>query len=258
MRYLCIGLAALAAALTACGGNDAGPVALQPPTFDATGTWIAQVSASFSNPTGSEELDGAAQVQVTQTGNTVTVAVVGDPVVYTGTVSGADYSVGATLPETDGSTDETIAFTLASADAGSGTLRWLFTGVGGPIAGGSDLAIARAVSPQFDMTGTWDFTLSGSFSNPAGSEEPNGTVGVPVVQTGSTVQLTLDGAARTGFVSGADYFVEYDMPGGGGADVCVFVAFSLSSATAGTGMRQWRSENGVVITGGGNLALAKQ
>ena len=38
---------------------------------------------------------------------------------------------------------------------------------------------------------------------------------------------------------------------------CVFVEFTLTSATAGAGARHWIFENGVVIRGGANLALAK-
>ncbi len=256
MRTICIGIATLL--LAACGNGDGAPVALLAPTFDATGTWVARATGSFTSPPGNEELDSAALVMVTQTGNNVTVDVVGDTVSYSGTVSGASYAVGATLPEPGGgSTDEMIEFTLASADAGNGMLRWTFTGPGGPVSGGSDLALARATAPLFDMTGTWNVTTSGNFSDPAGNEEADGTVSVAVTQTGSTVEMMLDGALRTGFVSGADYYVEYDTTGGGGADICIVVQFTLGSATDGAGTRRWRSENGVIINGGANLALVK-
>lgn len=265
MRHLCtvtlsLGLGlGLALTLTACGGGGdaAPPVPLQPATFDMTGTWVAQISGGASNPAGNEDQDGAAQVVVTQTGNDVTVSVVGDAVVYTGAVSGADYQVTTTQVEPDGSTDEVIEFTLSSADAGNGTVEWLFTGQGGPISGGSNLALARVVAPTFDMTGTWDVTSSGNFSSPPGNEEANETTSVAVTQTGGTVEMTIDGEVRTGFVSGADYFVEYEVDEGGGADTAVFIAFTLSSSTTGAGTVGWRYENGSVITGGANLALSK-
>lgn len=261
MRHFCTGILGLGLALTlaACGGGGDGapPVLLQPATYDATGTWVAQLSGGVSTPAGDEDQDGAAQVVVTQTGNDVTVSVLGDTVVYTGAVSGADYQVTATQAEPDGSTEEVIEFTLSSADAGDGTVEWLFTGLGGPISGASNLALARAAAPTFDMTGTWDVTSSGNFSSPPGDEEANDTTSVPVTQTGSTVEMTLDGEVRTGFVSGADYFVEYDVDEGGGAETTVFIAVTLSSSTTGAGTVRWRFENGSVITGGASLALSK-
>ena len=261
MRYLRTGFVGLALALlAACGGGGNGaplPNPPQPATFDATGTWVAEVGNGTSNPAGNEDQDGAAQVEITQTGNDVTVSVVGDAVVYTGTVSGADYVVRATQAEPDGSTQEVIDFTLSSADLGDGTIDWLFTGVGGQISGSSDLALSRLAAPSFDMTGTWDVTSSGNFSSPPGNEEMDGTMSVLVTQTGGTVEMTIDGEVQTGFVSGADYFVEYEVDEGGGAETEVFIALTLSSATAGTGTVRWRYENGSVITGGANLTVSK-
>jgi len=117
--------------------------------------------------------------------------------------------------------------------------------------------LTRATAAQFDATGTWTVTTSGNFSNPPGNEEPDGMMSVPVTQSGTTVQLTLDGDLRTGFVSGADYFVEYDIDEGGGVETTIFIQFTLTSATAGTGTVLWRSENGSIVSGGADLALAK-
>ena len=262
MRCNRIALAALVVVLSACGGgsgDDGGGDDLLPPAFDATGVWIAKITGTFSSPTGHEDQDTAAQVTVTQTGNDVTVDVPGDePVQYTGTVSGADYSVSATLPEDDGSTAETIAFTLATADAGNGMLTWVFTGTGGPINGGGTLTVARQVAPSFDMSGTWDVTQSGNFSNPPGNEQPNGTVASTVTQTGNTFTMTLDGAVRNGFVSGAQYYVEYDLDIGGGNEATIFVQFVLGSANAGNGTLVWRTDHEPAITGGADVALARQ
>jgi hypothetical protein len=136
-------------------------------------------------------------------------------------------------------------------------LTWTYTGTSGSISGGSNIALARSAPAQFDMTGTWNVTTSGNFSVPPGNEDLDGTFSVPVTQTGNAVQMTLDGAARTGFLSGADYFVEYDVDEGGGAETTVFITFSLSSATAGMGTLQWRYENGSIIDGGAGLSLSK-
>jgi hypothetical protein len=227
-----------------------------PPTFDATGTWVGLVTSNFSTPAGNEDQDTAAQVVVTQTGNDVTVSVVGDTVVYTGTVSGDSYEVSTTMVEPDGTTNETIAFTLTSANAGGGTISWSFAGTGGPLSGGAILDLTRATAAQFDATGTWTVTTSGNFSSPPGNEEPDGMMSVPVTQSGTTVQLMLDGELRSGFVSGADYFVEYDVDEGGGVETTIFIQFTLTSATAGTGSVLWRSENGSIVSGGANLVLA--
>ena len=257
MRYIWIGI--VTRALVGCGGGGGGgggPGALTPPTFDATGTWVAPATDSYTNPAGDEEQDSAAEVVVTQTGNDVSISVVGNTVAYSGTVSGAVYKLGATLPESDGSTAETIDFTLTSADAGSGTLTWVFTGTGGTTSGGSNLALARSAPAQFDMTGTWSISSTGNFSVPPGNEDADGTISVPVVQTGNDVQMTLEGEVRTGFLTGTDYYIEFDVDEVGGAETTVFLTFTLSSATAGTGQLQWRYENGSIIDGGADLSLS--
>ncbi len=263
MRHVWIWIGIVSLALSGCGGGGGGdggggtPGGSTPPTFDATGRWVGHATGSFTNPAGEEEQDSAAEVVVTQTGNDVSIAVVGDTVVYTGTVSGAVYQVSATLPEPDGSTAETIDFTLTSADAGGGTVTWTYTGTSGNSSGGSNIVLARSLPAQFDMTGSWNVTTSGNFSDPPGNEDLDGTFSVPVSQSGNTVQMTLDGATRTGFLSGADYFVEYEVDEGGGAETTVFITFSLSSATAGMGTLQWRYENGSIIDGGAGLSLSK-
>lgn len=257
MRHNWIGIVTLV--LIGCGGGGGGgetPAPTTPPTFDATGRWVAVATGSYTNPPGEEEQDSAAEVVVVQTGGNVTVQVVGDAVVYTGTVSGAAYQVTATLPEPDGSTAETFDFTLTSADAGNGILTWVYTGTSESISGGSTISLARSTPAAYDMTGAWSVTTAGNFSMPPGNEDPDGTFSVPFTQTGASVQATLDGGVRTGFVSGTDYFIEYDVDEGGGAETTVFIRFSLSSATSGAGTVQWRYENGSTIDGGADLSLS--
>ena len=129
----------LALGLTACGNGNGGDTA-EAPTYDATGSWTVFSFNGFSSLPGDEEEDSTVPVEIGQTGNSVTVDT--GEVVYSGRVSGAAYTVSARYPDDDGFTDETIQFTLGSADSGNGTARWTFTN-GETITGGSDLTFTR-------------------------------------------------------------------------------------------------------------------
>ncbi len=102
-------------------------------TYDATGTW----NYSFTNiipgpdnpPPGgvcvwNRNTTGTAVV--TQTGNSVTVVDNYNGATYSGTVKGAIYTISGSYPDTGGTMNMTMNFTLASNTSGSGTMasRW--------------------------------------------------------------------------------------------------------------------------------------
>ena len=107
------------------------------------------------------------------------------------------------------------------------------------------------------MTGTWDATTANNTSNPPGNEEPDETVQITVTQTGSSVSIAWGGETRTGFVSGADYYVNDETSQAGGT-LQRMIEFSLTSSDAGAGTIRWRFEDDTSnIAGTADLMLAR-
>ncbi len=196
-------------------------------TFNMSGFWIVSTSNQFSTPTGNEDENGTAWVEVTQTGTSVTIDVQDDAddpeSLLMGTVDGATYSV------TGGA--DTIVFTLTDADNGTGTLRATEDG----IMTGADLTLTRQQSATFDIGGSWSVTVSNSASTPPGNENENETVPFTFTQVGTTWTLTNDGETHTGFLSGARYFIAFNETSDAFNEVEVLVELTFTDANNGTG-----------------------
>ena len=99
-------------------------------TYDATGTWDYSTTGNWVNPGNADcaaESDETGVAYVTQNGNNITI--VADGITYSGTVSGANYSLSASssYPEDGGTNTTSLNFSLSSSTSGSGTIAWSWT-----------------------------------------------------------------------------------------------------------------------------------
>ena len=128
------------------GGSLGDPGFVEPPaTYIATGTWDYTSTnnwADGSDPACTPQEDETGTVTITQTGNSFELVVDGDT--FTGTVSGATYTIFSS--ETVGGETETlsITFTASSSSSGSGTLTWSWTDGTDWCEGGADLTFSKA------------------------------------------------------------------------------------------------------------------
>jgi hypothetical protein len=124
------GIVSLAALLLATGcrkKNDDSSSAggAPPPTYNAGGTWnvlLTRTAAKAGCGDVGESLVSAATVA--QSGTTVTATFHLTGVTYSGSVSGADYTLSATYAITGGTETDNVKFTLTSMSSGSGTINW--------------------------------------------------------------------------------------------------------------------------------------
>jgi hypothetical protein len=115
-------------------------------TYDATGTWNYSTTGNWATGCAADA-NRTSTASVNQTGNSVTVVDNWTGVTYTGTVSGANYSVSAIYPEDGGIVTDNINFTLSSATLGSGIITWSWTDGFGFCNGGATITISRIGSP---------------------------------------------------------------------------------------------------------------
>ena len=119
-KLLVIGMVMIVGVL--CSGNGFSA------TYDATGTWDYSTTGNWVNPGNAgctADPDETGVGYVTQNGNGVT-SVVKD-ITYTGTVSGANYSLSASYAEDGGTTTISLNFSLFSSTSGSGSIAWSWT-----------------------------------------------------------------------------------------------------------------------------------
>jgi hypothetical protein len=114
------------------------------PSYDATGTWDYTATnnwADGSDPGCTPPPDETGTVTITQTGNSFELVVDGET--FTGTVSGATYTIFSS--ETVGGKTETlsITFTASSSSSGAGTLTWSWTDGVNWCEGGADLTFSK-------------------------------------------------------------------------------------------------------------------
>ena len=97
-------------------------------TYDATGTWDYSTTGNWVNPGNAgctADSDETGVAYVTQNGNSITI--VADGITFSGTVSGANYSLSASYPEDGGTNTTSLNFSLSSSTSGSGTIAWSWT-----------------------------------------------------------------------------------------------------------------------------------
>ena len=104
---------------------------------------------------------------------------------YTGTVSGANYSISATFPEDGGITTDNVNFTLSSSTQGSGIITWSWTDGFFFCNGGSNISYTKIVTCSPD------------------SYEPDDTSGQATPLGSSTSTLSGSGA-KEGYVTGSN------------------------------------------------------
>ena len=119
-RLLVIGMVVMIGAF--CSGNGFSA------TYDATGTWDYSTTDHWVNPGNAgctADPDETGVTYVTQNGNSVTI--VAEGITFTGTVSGANYSLSASYAEDGGTTTISLNSSLSSSTSGSGTIAWSWT-----------------------------------------------------------------------------------------------------------------------------------
>jgi hypothetical protein len=113
-------------------------------TYDATGTWYYATSGNWVNPgnAGCEaNPDETGVAYVTQNGDSVTLVVDGQT--FTGTVSGANYSLSGSFPEEGGTITFNLKFSLSSSTSGSGTTTIYWTDGTYSCNGGNNLYMTK-------------------------------------------------------------------------------------------------------------------
>lgn len=105
-------------------------------TYDATGNWVVQLIPLTYNPgtcgftDNPYNLTPVETTTITQTGTTVSLLVISDSTLYSGTVSNAEYSLSTSVSSPPTTNDMTITFTLSNALSGAGTHTWSISGGG--------------------------------------------------------------------------------------------------------------------------------
>ncbi len=111
-------------------------------TYDGTGTWSYSLT-NIDPPCGVWNRPEDGTVVVTQTGDSVQAVDNYNGATYTGTVSGANYTISGSYPDEGGTTTITIVFTLTSNTSGSGTLTSYWTNGTYNCNGGADISITK-------------------------------------------------------------------------------------------------------------------
>lgn len=114
-------------------------------TENATGTWDYTLS-NQSNTCGDLPEPSTGTAVVNQNGSTVTVTVDGQD--YTGSASGAAYTVSATYPDESGTTRESMTFTLGSSTSGSGKVCWIYTETGYQCRGSYNISLTKQTTQE--------------------------------------------------------------------------------------------------------------
>ena len=94
-------------------------------TYDATGTWDYSTTGNWVNPGNAgctADPDETGVAYVTQNGNNITI--VADGITFSGTVSGATWSVSGSFAEDGGITTVDINCSVSSSTSSSGTVTW--------------------------------------------------------------------------------------------------------------------------------------
>ena len=107
-----------------------------------------------------------------------------------------------------------------------------------------DVYTGCTVQPTYDATGTWDVTETDVWDSCNPNAQPK-TSTITITQNGSDVTLVdEDGNTRTGTVSGTynNLYGESIKPG---ETEKVYIAFTLSSSTSGSGSYYWEGTDGV-------------
>ena len=119
-------------------------------TYNATGTWDYATVGNWVNLGNADceaEPDETGVAYVTQNGDSVTI--ITDEITYTGSVSGATYSLSGSCPEQCGTVTNKIKFSLSSSTSGSGTVTWYWTNGTISCNGGNNISMTK----QLDGSG---------------------------------------------------------------------------------------------------------
>ena len=215
--------------------------------YDATGVWEYSTN-NPSNNCGDPNNTKTGFTAINQNGDTFTYTDKWG--IYTGRISGANYTATKSYPEDGGVTTETILFTLTSDTAGTGTLTWTWTYGTYECEGHSDITITKQPAvTRFDATGIWDYSTFNAWNNC--DEQPiTETDSVSITQDGNTFRYVYRGT-QSGFASAETYIAVVAYPEDQGTTT-ESILFTLSSNTFGTGTVDWVWTEGIDYCSGGN------
>jgi hypothetical protein len=112
----------------------------------------------------------------------------------------------------------------------------------------------------YDATGTWDYTTTNNWASgsiPACTPEADETGTVTITQTGNSFTLEVDGDTFTGTVSGATY-TTFSSETDSGETETMYITFTASSSSPGSGTITWAGTDGVEwCEGGAELTFTK-
>ena len=242
-------------------------------TYDATGTWTISYTNNWVNP-GTAECDNQPNysdtIILTQTGDNVMAVDNSDGTSSSGTVSDANYKFSSSFTIDDGNATVMINVYASSSTHASGTRTWDWTDGTYSCNGGSDVSLTKhgeggvvGLPPDYDATGTWELSFTDNWvdsGNTSCDPDTNRTDIVDIIQNGSSVTIydNFDEMIYAGGVYGGVYLPYDSYPDDSGTSTEV-LNFSLSSSTAGSGIRTWSWTDGTEYCNGeANVSLVKQ
>jgi hypothetical protein len=109
----------------------------------------------------------------------------------------------------------------------------------------------------YDGTGTWDYSTANNWVLGPCPPQGDETGTVTITQTGNDITLTVDGDTLPGIVSGATYAV-FAFETGANEQFTMYITFTLSSSTSGSGTITWSWTDGVdSCEGGAELTVTR-
>jgi hypothetical protein len=234
-------------------------------TYNATGTWKGSLYRQSNNCVPESPFDPP---YITTTVNqysdsNVVVDAFGHR--YTGSVTGATYEVSAQWSEEGGIVRDNLTFTLTSNTSATGSGNWIWTHPDHPddpewVCSGSHRLIVykQDIPVKYDASGTWDYTESGHVRTCENPDDTPRSGAAYVNQTGSSVNLTVEGHNYTGTASGVAYTASATYSKGGGI-IKESITLTLNSSTSGSGKVCWTyTEPDYQCRGSQNISFTRE
>jgi hypothetical protein len=229
-------------------------------TYDASGTWTSVNSGFWINQgtagNCSQDTTRTETITIDQNGNSFTaIAPAGR---FSGTISGATYSISTSASEEGGTVTTDIVFTLTSATTASGEIEWYWTDGSEYCEGGKDFSMTLGASQPtdsttYDASGKWTAEVTAPIIDQGNSGECTGepahTETIDIDQSGDTFTASIKGRLFSGTISGATYTGSASYTKNGGS-VAESLEINMTSETTASGTGEWRWSDGTYYCSG--------
>ena len=222
-------------------------------TYNATGIWTASSYGgwvNFGNAGCVKDPNKTVSAIINQTGDTI--SFVADGTLYTGSVSGSDYTVSSSRPSEGGTTTVTYQISLASANSGSGTTTWSWTDGYYSCNGGGSFTITKLTGPaSYNATGVWYYSTSGNWADGCYTDSPESGY-LAIIQNSDTFTYTDQRGIHTGRIVGTESLSSIRYPEDAGYTTQV-IHITMSGSSNGIGTVTWTWTDGYASCNGGSI-----